>query len=303
MTSRLLRVPAAAAATLGLFALGAYAAPAHADWTTLNMTPGVTELSREIYALHMRIFWVCVWIGVVVFGIMIFSIIRFRKSTGAVADTNLTHNTPIEVAWTVLPIGILIAMAVPAARVLLDVEDMRNTELTIKVTAYQWKWQYQYLDSNVSFFSTLASDSNNARQLQSGIDPRSVDHYLLNVDNYVVVPENTKVRLLLTAQDVIHAWWVPALGMKRDAIPGSINELWFKVDTGKTGVYRGQCAELCGRDHGFMPIVVDVRTKADYQAWVKAKEAEQKPAAAPEPLAAPPATAQHAPAGAGDAAS
>jgi cytochrome c oxidase subunit 2 len=259
--------------------LSALAAPAHAEWTALNMTPGVTPLSQQIFDLHMTIFWVCVWIGLAVFGVMIYSIIRFRKSAGAVADTNLTHNTGIEVAWTLIPVGILIAMAVPAARVLLEIEDMRHTELTIKVTGYQWKWEYQYLDSNVSFFSTLDRASDAARQLGSGLDPWKVPHYLQNVDNYLVVPEDTKVRLLLTAQDVIHAWWVPAFGMKRDAIPGSVNELWFKVDAGKTGLYRGQCAELCGRDHGFMPIVVEVKTKADYAAWIKAKEAEIKEAA------------------------
>ncbi len=294
MMTRIARLPAAVATGCAGALLGAFAAPARADWTALNMTPGVTELSKKIYDLHMTIFWVCVWIGVAVFGAMVYSIVRFRKSAGAVADTNFTHNTGVEVAWTVVPIGILIAMAVPAARVLLDIEDMRNTELTIKVTGYQWKWQYQYLDANVSFFSTLARDSDAARQLGSGIDPRTVPHYLLNVDNYLVVPENTKVRLLLTAQDVIHAWWVPAFGMKRDAIPGSVNELWFKVDPGKTGLYRGQCAELCGRDHGFMPIVVEVKTKAGYEAWIKAKQAQQKQAAAPEAAPAPPATAQDA---------
>jgi len=259
--------------------LATLAAPAHAEWSALNMTPGVTPLSQQIFDLHMTIFWVCVWIGLAVFGVMIYSIIRFRKSAGAVADTNLTHNTGIEVAWTLIPVGILIAMAVPAARVLLEIEDMRHTELTIKVTGYQWKWEYQYLDSNVSFFSTLDRASDAARQLGSGLDPWKVPHYLQNVDNYLVVPEDTKVRLLLTAQDVIHAWWVPAFGMKRDAIPGSVNELWFKVDAGKTGLYRGQCAELCGRDHGFMPIVVEVKTKADYAAWIKAKEAAIKEAA------------------------
>jgi cytochrome c oxidase subunit 2 len=268
-------------------AVSALAAPlAHAGWSSLNMTPGVTELSKKIYDLHMLIFWVCVAIGVLVFGVMIYSIARFRKSNGAVADASLTHHTGIEVAWTIVPVLILIAMAVPAARVLLDIEDMRNTELTVKVTAYQWKWQYEYLDKKVSLYSTLARDSNEARQLQSGIDPATVPNYLLNVDHVFVVPENTKVRLLLTARDVIHAWWVPAFGMKRDAIPGFVNELWFKVDRGKTGLYRGQCAELCGQDHGFMPIVVEVKTQADFDAWIAARQAEQQPAAAPAPATA-----------------
>jgi cytochrome c oxidase subunit 2 len=262
-------------------AAAALAAPlARADWSGLNMTPGVTELSKKIYDLHMLIFWVCVVIGVLVFGVMVYSIARFRKASGAVAETSLTHHTGIEVAWTIVPVLVLIGMAVPAARVLFDIEDMRNTELTVKVTAYQWKWQYEYLGKSVSLFSTLARDSNEARQLQSGIDPATVPHYLLNVDHVFVVPENTKVRLLLTARDVIHAWWVPAFGMKRDAIPGFVNELWFKVDRGKTGLYRGQCAELCGQDHGFMPIVVEVKTQADFDAWLAAKQAEQKQAAA-----------------------
>jgi len=162
--------------------------------------------------------------------------------------------------------------------VLIAIEDTRGTELSVKVTGYQWKWQYEYLDEEISFFSTLSRDSDSARQLQSGIDPRSVQNYLLNVDNPLVVPEDTKVRLLLTAQDVIHAWWVPDFGMKKDAIPGFINELWFKVDAGKTGTYRGQCAELCGRDHGFMPIVVEVLSKADYAAWVAKQKSEPLPA-------------------------
>jgi cytochrome c oxidase subunit II len=169
---------------------------------------------------------------------------------------------------------ILVAMAVPAARTLIDIEDTRNTELSIKVTGYQWKWHYDYLDQNVSFFSTLARDSDAARQLGSGVNPSSVPNYLLEVDKPLVVPEGTKVRLLLTANDVIHAWWVPDFGMKKDAIPGFVNELWFRVQEGKTGLYRGQCAELCGRDHGFMPIVVDVKSKEDFAAWLKEQRSE-----------------------------
>jgi cytochrome c oxidase subunit 2 len=190
----------------------------------------------------------------------------------------MVHSTKAEIVWTVIPVVILVLMAVPAARTLIAIEDTRNTELTIKVTGYQWKWQYEYIDDDIGFFSTLDRASDEARQLQSGIDPTQVPNYLLNVDNPLVVPEDTKVRLLLTAQDVIHAWWVPAFGMKKDAIPGFVNELWFKVDKGKAGIYRGQCAELCGRDHGFMPIVVKVLPKDEYAAWLAA----QKAAAAPE---------------------
>ena len=153
---------------------------------------------------------------------------------------------------------------------------MGNVALNIKVTGYQWKWEYEYLNENVRFFSTLKRDSNHARQLGSGIDPTTVPHYLLDVDNALVIPAGTKIRFLLTAQDVIHAWWVPAFGMKKDAIPGYVNEIWVQVDADKVGTYRGQCAELCGQDHGFMPIVVEVKSPAEYDAWLRAKQAEQK---------------------------
>jgi cytochrome c oxidase subunit II len=244
----------------------------------LNMPVGVTELSTEIYALHMKIFWWCVAIAIVVFGVMIYSIATFRKSKGAVADVKFTHSHKVEVIWTIVPILILVVMAIPAAKTLIQIEDTRNTELSIKVTGYQWKWHYDYLDKGVSYFSQLAQASNAARQLGSGIDPNTVDHYLLDVDRPLVVPEGTKVRLLLTANDVIHAWWVPDFGMKKDAIPGFVNEMWFKVQEGKAGFYRGQCAELCGRDHGFMPIVVEVKTKADFASWLEEQKAAAKPA-------------------------
>jgi cytochrome c oxidase subunit 2 len=263
-------------------------------WSQLNMTRGVTEISRKIYDLHMTIFWVCVAIGVVVFGAMIWSLVKFRKSQGAVADVTLVHNTKMEFAWTVVPVIILIAMAVPAARTLVEIEDTSKTELTIKVTGFQWGWQYDYLDDGVMYFSHLDRRSNAARELLSPIDPNTVPHYLLNVDQPFVVPVDTKVRLLITGADVIHSWWVPDFGVKKDAIPGFVNEAWFRIDADKPGLYRGQCAELCGRDHGFMPIVVDARSKADFAAWLKAKAAEQKQAAAPA-AAAPAAPA--APAG------
>ena len=271
-------------ATLALAAAavaGNLPAAADSGWSQLNMTRGVTEISRKIYDLHMTIFWVCVAIAVVVFGAMIWSIVKFRKSTGAVPDVTLVHNTKVEIIWTAVPVVILIAMAVPAARTLVEIEDTSKTELTIKVTGFQWGWQYDYLDDGVAYYSHLDRASDAARELLSGIDPNSVDHYLLNVDNPLVVPVGTKVRLLITGADVIHSWWVPAFGVKKDAIPGFVNEAWFKVDSDKPGLYRGQCAELCGRDHGFMPIVVDVRPKADFAAWLKAKAAQQKQAAAP----------------------
>jgi len=262
------------AAVASLFAV--FASVAHADWGGLNMHEGVTILSREIYSLHMTIFYYCVAIGVVVFGVMIYSLVKFRKSQGAQADTTLVHSTKVEIIWTVIPILILIAMAVPTAKGLIKIEDMGNVELNIKVTGYQWKWEYEYLGHDVSFFSTLKRDSNLARQLGSGVDPRTIPNYLLDVDNPLVVPAGTKIRFLLTAQDVIHAWWVPAFGMKKDAIPGYVNEIWVQVDADKVGTYRGQCAELCGQDHGFMPIVVEVKSPAEYDAWLRAKQAEQK---------------------------
>ncbi len=277
MSRQIRHVLSSAAASL-VAALAPLAA--HAEWGNLNMPVGVTELSKQIHALHMTIFWWCVAIGVFVFGWMIWSLVAFRKSKGAVPDTSITHSTKAEIIWTLIPVVILVIMAIPAARTLIAIEDTRNTELSIKVTGYQWKWQYDYIDEKVSFFSTLDRTSNETRQLQSGKDPRAVENYLLNVDNPLVVPEDTKVRLLLTSQDVIHAWWVPAFGLKKDAIPGTVNELWFKVKPGQTGTYRGQCVELCGRDHGFMPIVVKVVTKAEYQAFIAAQKAATAPTVA-----------------------
>ena len=255
---------------------------AHAAWA-LNMTPGISAISRNIYSLHMMVFWVCVGLAIVVFGVMIYSLVRFRKSQGAVPDTALVHNTKAEIIWTIIPIVILIFMAVPATRTLIETDDATNTELTIRVTGYQWKWGYEYVGSGVTVLSTLDRDSNAARQLGSGIDPNTVPNYLLSVDHPLVVPAGMKVRLLISAQDVIHSWWVPALAIKKDAIPGFINEAWFKIDAGNTGLYRGQCAELCGRDHGFMPIVIDVRSKADFDSWLRTQKALQQPA---EPSAA-----------------
>jgi cytochrome c oxidase subunit II len=248
-----------------------------------NLPIGVTSLSRDIYTLHMEVFWICVGIAVVVFGVMIYALVKFRHSQGAIADTSMVHSTKVEIIWTIIPVVILVVMAIPAARVILFMEDTRNSELSIRVTGYQWKWQYEYMNAGegVNFFSTLARDSNFARQLHSGIDPKTVPNYLLEVDHPLVIPSGTKVRLLLTSQDVIHAWWVPDFGAKRSAIPGFVNELWFRVDPGKEGIYRGQCAALCGRDHGFMPIVVDVRTPDDFKKWVEEQKAAVKQAAAP----------------------
>ena len=269
-THRSLFALVAAVATLG-------ASQAQAAWT-LNMTQGVTSMSGEIYSLHMSMFWWCVAIAVFVFGWMIWSLVAFRKSVGAVPDTKMVHSTKAEIIWTVIPVVILVVLAVPAARTLIALDDSRGSELTVKVTGYQWKWGYDYLDSGVSFFSTLSRDSNEARQLQSSIDVNTVHEYLRDVDRPLVVPTGTKVRLLLTAQDVIHAWWVPELAIKKDAIPGFVNELWFKVDADKPGLYRGQCVELCGRDHGAMPIVVEAKSPADFKVWVKEQQEAQQQA-------------------------
>jgi cytochrome c oxidase subunit II len=259
-----------------------------------NLPRGVTDLAHDMYGLHMLVFWICVGIAVVVFAAMIYILVRYRHSRGAVADTSITHSTQVEIIWTVIPVIILVVMAIPAAELILKQEDTRDSQLSIRVTAYQWKWEYAYMDSaeGVDFFSTLARDSNFARQKQSGIDPNTVPNYLLEVDHPLVIPSGTKVRLLLTSQDVIHAWWVPDFGAKRSAIPGFVNELWFRVEPGKEGIYRGQCAALCGRDHGFMPIVVDVRTPENFKKWVDEqkeaiKQAAAAPASAPDPATAP----------------
>ena len=256
------------APVLALLALSV-AGPAWSDFE-LNMPVGVTTTSREVYELHMLILWVCVVIGAVVYGAMIAAIVKFRKAKGAV-PAKFTHNATIEVIWTVIPAVILVAMAVPAAETLIRMEDMRESELTIKITGYQWRWHYDYIDEGVGFFSTLDRESNAARRVGSRVDLTTVDNYLLAVDNEVVVPVDTKVRLLVTAADVLHAWWVPAFSVKKDAVPGFINETWFMADT--VGTYRGQCAELCGMDHGFMPIVVRVATQEDYEAWLGTQRA------------------------------
>ena len=243
-----------------------------------NIPMGVTEISREVHGLHMLIFWVCVAIAVVVFGAMFYSVFAHRRSVHP-KPADFHESTTVEIIWTAIPFVILISMAIPAAGTLIKMDDTRNSELTIKVTGYQWKWEYEYIGQDVKFFSTLAADSNRARQLGSGIDPNTVPNYLVEVDKPLVIPADTKVRFLITANDVIHAWWVPAFSVKKDAIPGYVNETWAKVDV--PGTYRGVCAELCGRDHGFMPIVVKVLPKAEYEAWIaKAKSGDIEVAAA-----------------------
>lgn len=256
---------------------------ASSGWGLLNLPVGVTSISREVYGLHMMAFWVCVAIGILVFGVMIWSIIFHRRSRGAAADVTLVHNTKVEIVWTTIPVLILIGMAIPSARGIVMIGDEANAQLDIKITGFQWGWQYTYPGKGVSFVSKLDTKSMAASELDSGISPYSVPHYLRNVDHPLVVPVGTKIRLLIGAVDVIHSWWVPDFGIKKDAIPGYINTSWFEVDADKPGVYRGQCAELCGRGHGYMPIVVDAVSKADFQAWLKREAAAEKAAAGSAP--------------------
>lgn len=243
---------------------------AHADYT-LNMSKGVTQISNDVYDLHMLILWICVFIGIAVFGTMFYSIFHHRKSKGHKA-AQFHENTTIEIIWTIIPTLILVGMAIPATKAIVELDDVQDSEMSIKVTGWQWKWEYEYLDNGIHFFSSLDEASNEARQMNSGIDPKSVPNYLLNVDNPLVIPVNTKIRFLFTAADVIHSWWIPELGWKKDTIPGFINEAWTLVE--KPGTYRGQCTELCGKDHGFMPIVVIAMEKEDYDQWVEEKKAD-----------------------------
>ena len=253
----------------------------------LNMGRGVTPTAHAAYDAHMIMLWVCVVIGILVFGAMAYAMFKFRKSKGAVPDTGFTHSTKLEAIWTAIPIIILVALAFPATSGLMRMYDTREAEMTVKVTGYQWMWKYEYLGEGVEFTSRLDRKSDEVRQ--SGAVPTlaSDPAYLLDVDNALVLPVGTKVRFVLTADDVIHAWWVPALGWKQDAIPGFVNEAW--ADIQEPGVYRGQCAELCGKDHGFMPIVVKAVGKDEFKAWLAAEKAKHAPPAAPEvaPPAAP----------------
>ncbi len=248
-------------------------APGFLTDSGLNMTEGVTNSSKAVYDLHMIILWICIVIGVLVFAAMFTSIFLHRKSRGAVA-AKFSHSTKAEIIWTTIPIIILIIMAVPSTKTLIELEDNSDPDMIIKITGYQWKWKYDYIDEGISFYSSLKADSNAARLTGSTTDVNSVENYLLDVDNRVVIPVGKKIGFLITADDVIHSWWVPALGWKQDAIPGFINEAWTRVN--EPGVYRGQCAELCGKDHGFMPIVLEAKSEADYAAWV----ADQKRAMA-----------------------
>jgi cytochrome c oxidase subunit 2 len=274
----------------GMFVPGMAMAANPEPWQ-LNMTPGVTDMAAEVHSLHMLIFGICVVIGVLVFGAMIVAMFRFRKSKGAVA-AKWSHNTTAEIIWTVIPILILIAMAVPATRTLFKFDDTTGAEMTVKITGYQWMWRYEILNykgeaTPVNFISRLDLESDRIRQLGSGEQPslQANPNYLLDVDRALVLPTDTKIRFVITADDVIHAWWVPALGWKQDAIPGFINEAWTNIK--QPGVYRGQCAELCGKDHGFMPIVVKALPRAEFESYLAAEVAARDETARTAQAAAP----------------
>ena len=260
MSARNLKLFVGAVISLLLLAIQ----PAWAEYG-LNLPEGVTPLSRNIYDLHMTIFYICCAIAAVVFGVMFWSIFHHRKSRGVKA-AQFHHNTTVEIIWTAIPMLILVLMAIPATKSLIMIESTGDADMTIKVTGYQWRWHYEYIEEEFGFFSSLAPESNEARQLKSGVDPNEIENYLLEVDNPVVVPVGQKIRFMTTAADVIHSWWVPALGWKRDSIPGFINESWAIIE--EEGTYRGQCAELCGRDHAFMPIVLKAVSEDEYYNWV-----------------------------------
>lgn len=232
-----------------------------------NMTPGVTPISQDIYALHMTIFWICVVIGGLVFIVLIYAMIKHRKSIGH-KPAKFHTNTTIEIIWTVIPFTILILMAIPATIVLIRMSDDSKADINIKITGYQWKWKYEYLDYGISFFSVLSTPRAQIENKQ-----KKGKWYLLEVDKPLVLPIHKKIRFLVTSNDVIHSWWVPALGIKRDAIPGFIHESWARIE--KPGTYRGQCAELCGINHAYMPVVVIAKTQADFKKWLSEQRQEE----------------------------
>ena len=288
---------AVAASMAVVLALGAGIAQADPHPWQLNLTRGVTTWSGEPYFLNNVAFGVCVVIGVLVFGAMFIAMFRFRKSRGAVPE-KWSHNTTVEIVWTTIPVIILMVLAYLATGGLVSFANTTGAQMTVKVTGYQWKWRYDYVDylgkpiSKVGFMSKLDALSDKTRQLGSGLDPYAVktgseNTYLLNVDKPLVLPIHTKIRFVITSDDVIHSWFVPAFGWKMDAIPGIVNTAWTNINV--PGTYRGQCAELCGQDHGFMPIVVKAVSRADFAKWL----AKQEQASAPAP-AAPPAAASSA---------
>lgn len=252
----------------------------------LNMHYGVTAAAHQVYQLHMLVFWVCAVIGAGVFAVMSWSLLRHRRSRGAQA-ARFAGNTRLEIVWTVIPALILIAIAVPATSVLLAINALPTPDLTVDVHGSQWRWHYSYTGHELAFFSNLDSASREASRLGATRFPSDVSYYLRDVDNPLVLPVGKHVRLRLTSDDVIHSWWVPALGFKRDALPGYVNEADIVIE--RPGLYRGQCAELCGAGHGFMPIVVQAVSAEEFQSWLaqrkQAQAAERSAAAAPWSMA------------------
>jgi cytochrome c oxidase subunit 2 len=254
---------------IGLIA-GIFSPALMADYT-LNLTKGITPVSQEIHHLHMIILWVCVAIGILVYSLMIYAIIRHRRSKHN-TPADFHESTTVEIIWTVIPFIILIVMAIPATKTLILMDDTAETDLTIKITVYRWYWHYDYLDHDINFFSYLSTPED---QMMNRA-PKG-EYYLLEVDKPLVVPVGKKIRLLTTSKDVIHSWWVPDLGVKKDAVPGFINESWAFIDPDKPGIYRGQCAELCGVKHGYMPIVLEAKSQEDFDAWVVAQKPKPEP--------------------------
>ena len=249
-----------------LLMLSLYPSKVFSDWDALNMREGVTQVSRDVFELHMLIFYICVAIGAVVFSVMFYSLFRYTKKRNPNPST-FHESTKLEVAWTIVPFLILIAMAVPASKTLTEIYDDEEGEINIQVVGYQWKWEYKYLEDDINFFSNLSTDQDEIYNLV----PKG-ENYLLEVDEPLIIPVDTRVRFLITANDVIHSWWVPDFAIKQDAIPGFINTAWTRAE--ETGIYRGNCTELCGKNHGFMPVVVKVVEKDEYNEWVLAKKEE-----------------------------
>jgi cytochrome c oxidase subunit II len=255
--------------TLLLAIFGSTAAWADYD---VNILPPATPIANQIYGLHMYILYVCAVIFIIVFAMMFYSIFKFRKSAGAKPDVNFHESTLIEIIWTIIPFIILIAMAIPATKTVLDMKDTSNPDLTIKVTAYQWGWRYDYSAEDFGFYSNLSTPWSQIGQPGSPATEAKGKDYLLEVDNIVVVPVNKRIRLLVTSNDVIHGWYVPQLGVNQYGIPGFIKDAWFKAE--KVGVYKGQCSQICGKLHGYMPITVEVKSEADYAKWIKDGQAK-----------------------------
>ncbi len=249
-----------------LLMLSLYTSKVFSDWDALNMREGVTQVSRDVFELHMLIFYICVAIGAVVFSVMFYSLFRYTKKRNPNPST-FHESTKLEVAWTIVPFLILIAMAVPASKTLTEIYDDEEGEINIQVVGYQWKWEYKYLEDDINFFSNLSTDQDEIYNLV----PKG-ENYLLEVDEPLIIPVDTRVRFLITANDVIHSWWVPDFAIKQDAIPGFINTAWTRAE--ETGIYRGNCTELCGKNHGFMPVVVKVVEKDEYNDWVLSKKEE-----------------------------